>query len=233
MNTRYMLGAYWGPRQETVTDCAGRLSRFMRDLRDCDPALATWFALGRSRQQALQTRVNAEDYEVARELLERGRNRRDTDNGVIEDLGFRVSLWNGGEDDKEAGLSIKCGLFTRPSRGYLGHSVVLNLPTNLGELSRAELMSRVVAAAARAWEPDWAGVMSRQAMDTRPFSGRMPFLDWLLYVPKEVPAPEPPASVEQLEGLGFILQTRPMAPAADEVDVAYLERIGAALQPIV
>ena len=195
MKTQYMLGAYWGPRQASVGDCADRLSRFMRDLRDCDPALSTWFKKGRSRQEALRARVDATDQDVARSLLEQGRSRRYTDGSVIEETGFHIGLWNGGGEDKEAGLSVTCGLFAQPARGYLSNCVVLNLPRDLGELFRADRMSRVVAATARAWEPDWAGVMSEHAMDTRPFSGRVPFLDWLLYVPREVVAPEPPASV--------------------------------------
>ena len=231
MKTQYMLGAYWGPRQASVGDCADRLSRFMHDLRDCDPALSTWFTKGRSRQEAVRARRAAPHRPAARSLLEQGQSRRYTDGGVIEETGFHIGLWSGGEEGKEAGLSVTCGLFARPVRGYLGNCVVLNLPRDLGELCHGEHMERIVAATARAWEPEWAGVMSEHAMDTRPFSGRTPFLDWLLYVPREVATPEPPASVTRVEGLGSILRTYPMAPAAEEVDVAHLERVGAVLQP--
>ena len=231
MDTRYILGAYWGPRRESVDDCARRLSRFMHDLCDCDPALATWFAKGYSRQKALKSVVDAKDPEVARSLLDRGRNRRDTDGGAIEALGFGVSFWNGAEKNKVAGLSVNCGLFAQPSRGYLGNSVVLSLPMDLGELFWAERMAHVVAATALAWEPDWAGVMSEHAMDTRPFSGREPFLDWLLYVPKKIAVPESLASVLQVKELGSIVLTRLTAPTTGESDAAHLERIGAVLQP--
>ena len=227
MNTQYILGAYWSPRQQSVDDCAERLSTFVRDLCDCDPALATWFEKGRSRQQALQTMLDAGDREVAQRLLERGRHRRDTDGGVIEELGFRVGLWNGGRSGKEASLSVGCGLFVRLPKDNLRNSVVLTLPPDLDALSRAETMTRIVAAAARAWEPDWAGVMSRHAMNERSFDARTPFVDWIVYVPREIAAPESPSSVVPVPGLGSIVVVQPTPPLIADLDAAaHVERVG-------
>jgi hypothetical protein len=71
-------------------------------LRKCDEAFSRWFQLGRSRKQALEHefRITAE---TVKERLLHGRNRRDVGGGVIENLGYSLSLWNGGKDCQDGG----------------------------------------------------------------------------------------------------------------------------------
>src|SRR5687768_756609 len=97
MIERYYLGAYWGNRKETAAECAERAVALLQWLSRCDEAFGRWFQGGRSRKEALQREVRP-DPAVLRPLLERGRNRRDDDRSVIEELGFRMGLWNGAAD---------------------------------------------------------------------------------------------------------------------------------------
>jgi Immunity protein 52 len=229
---RYMLGAYWDARKEAAEDCADRLQRFLASLADCDPRLAAWYEKGRSQKEAREKPVAISDREYLLDLLNRGRNRRDVGRSVIEELGFNVGLWNGGDEQNESGLNVSCGLDATPNAG-LSNAVVLSLPRNLGDLGNAESMARVLAAVARAWEPQWAGVMSRDAMSTRNFSARVPFVDWMIYVPQQIDVVPPPSSVIEVPGLGSILFAQPTPPSAsDPEELARIQRLEQLLQKV-
>src|SRR5580704_12438804 len=95
----YLLRVSWPPRQESIERCADRLELFFKTLADCDPALQSWYEQARSRKAALSKPAAVGDRQYLLKQLERGRNRRDTDRSVIEELGFLVGLWNGADDD--------------------------------------------------------------------------------------------------------------------------------------
>jgi len=217
MTRRYMLGAYWAARKESVEQCADRLHVFLADLATCDPALATWYERGRSRKEALEKRADVGDQNYLLSLLDRGRNRRDIGRTVIEELGFGGGLWNGGKEGKEAGLSVKCGLYwaSPKSNASMSNCVILDLPEDLGELNQTGRMARVLVAAARAWEPDWAGVMSKNAMSERAFNAKVPFVDWMVFVPRKISGAPSPSSVVELRGLGSLVIVQPVAPSGD------------------
>jgi len=70
-----------------------------------------------------------------RGLLLAGRNRHDCgDRSVIEDLGFRVGMWNGSSSRDSVGLSVGCGAYS--SVKGLGNALVMNLPSPDGEVGR-------------------------------------------------------------------------------------------------
>src|SRR3989442_863361 len=100
MTSRYMLGAYWPARQESIEECGNRLGRFLTELAMCDPVFAIWCERGRSRKEASERHVAVEDRHDLLDLLDRGRNRRDVGRDVIDELGFNVGLWNGAPGDK-------------------------------------------------------------------------------------------------------------------------------------
>lgn len=234
MSIQFLLGAYWRARRESIEQCAERLHRMFSELSACDKTLATWHKRGRSRKQALEGWADVGSREYLLSLLDRGRHRRDTDKAVIDDLGFGVGLWNGAATvEKEVGLGITCGLYT--SNPNLGNCVTLNLPEDLGDLRQSERMVAVLICVVTAWEPDWAGVMSTDAMNARPFSAQVPFVDWMLYlsntlVPQVPPLP-PPATVRKVERLGSIIvvQTEPPDPA-DPKHLRNIEQTEAALK---
>jgi hypothetical protein len=227
---RYFLGAYWSARRESIDECADRLLRFFAALTPCDPSLAQWFKLGRSRRQALQHSVDVADRKSLRELLERGRHWTDFDKRLIDDLGFSLALWNGADTSTSAQLTSLCGSYCDTAV----NNVVLLLPHVLGRLSNAGRMRAVLAAAATAWEPDWAGIMSDDATATRRRDKRAPFVDWMLYVnhkwlPK-VPQLAPPASSERLAG-GTLIVVQPEVPdPSNEVHLENIRRVETALR---
>ena len=233
MSIQFFLGAYWRARRESIEQCTDRLYRMFSGLCSCDETLATWYAKGRSRTQALQNRVHVGNRDDLLRLLDRGRNRRDTDKSVIEELGFDIALWNGAAAGREADVSLCCGLYT--PNPNLGNCVALSLPEDLGKLRRSERTADVLAAVVAAWEPDWAGVMSNEAMNARQFDARVPFVDWMLYLSNRL-APQiqhlPQLAVARnVDGLGSIIvvQSEPPNPANPE-DVRNIERVEAALR---
>jgi hypothetical protein len=215
----FFVGAYWPSRKESVEQCAERLRKFFVALAATDPVLATWFETGRSRKQALEKPAHIGDQSYLLGLLDRGRNRRDVGRTVIEELGFRVGLWNGGNGENAIELGVKCGLYWTSSNpnASLSNYVTLDLPKDLGELKQAERMSTVLAAVARAWEPDWAGVMSKDAMNARAFDARIPFVDWMVYLPRKIDGLPAPASVTQLEK-GSLIVVQPDPPAVNSTE---------------
>jgi len=193
---RFFMGGYWGPRKESIEQCADRLHRFFADLAVCDPILTTWYELGRSRKQALQKPAEVRDRNYLLDHLNRERNRYDVKpRAVIEELGFNVFLWNGGDDERDAGLHIKCGLYELD----MWNDVTINLPRDLGGLKQSDRMANVVAAVVRAWEPAWAGVMSDEATDVRDYDPKFPFVDWMVYVPRRIDRVPAPSRVIPLE----------------------------------
>lgn len=224
MSSGFFLGAYWPARKESIEQCADRLRLFFADLATCDPALATWYNLGRSRKKALEKRADVGNLDGLLTLLNKGRHRRDMPRTVIEELGFSVGLWNGREEGKDVGLGITCGLYwvSPTPNASLSNCVTLNLPEDLGELKQVERMTRVLAVVARAWQPEWAGAMSRGAMNLRDFKSKKPFVDWMLYVSKSlmprVPALPKPSTVRAVDGIGSIIvvQDEPPDPTNPE-----------------
>jgi hypothetical protein len=219
MSSGFFVGAYWAARKESIDQCADRLHRFFVDLAACDPTLATWYEKGRSHKQALEKQAEIRDSSYLLSLLDRGRHRRDVGRTVMEELGFRVGLWNGGSENKTAGLNITCGLYwTSPNpNASMSNCLTLDLPEDLGELKHAERMACVLAAIAREWEPDWAGVISRDAMSARAFNAKAPFVDWMVFIPRKIDGVPAPSSVMQLEN-GSLIVVQPDPPAVNNAE---------------
>ena len=203
--TPHKLCAYWPPRKEDIRDCADKLARFLAALSCHDPAFSHWYdrkaARRRATPSAFDFRCNA--HLVA--LLEQGRNRQDVGKSVMEDLGFCIGLWNGEKSAKMTGLSVTCGLYaTVPGLG--GNSLILDLPEDLGDLQQNDRMAEVLATVATTWEPDWAGVFSLDAMNTRDFNPVVPFVDWMVYVSlRLVPGQLALPSAKIIDGLGTLV----------------------------
>jgi hypothetical protein len=95
---KVIVGAYWGPREETREACAQRLAVFFETLRQHDPALAVWYELMMSPDEPL-VRIPTDAASLA-PLLQV--------NPSYSDLGMSLGAWNG--PDAEAGASFTCNL---------------------------------------------------------------------------------------------------------------------------
>lgn len=228
MEETYVLTAYWAPRKESINECADRLHKFFADLITCDFKLSTWYEGSKSRNQAVirPAAIDKKSYLV--DLLNRGQNRRDVGGVAIKELGFRAVLWNGGNSKEEALLSVTCGLYWQSPRSSASMSnyVILEFPEDLGDLCQTESMASVLVAVARAWQPDWAGVMSRNAMTGRSFSAKVPFADWMLFIPRKIANVSPPSTIKELEGLGSLVIIQSAPPSGkDPSEMARIREI--------
>jgi len=161
MDISFYLGAYWWNWKESVEEGLDRSVGFFQELASCDESLAHWFQLGRSRKDALRRPVDLADRKGLLRLWKRG-----------------IELWNGAEDDQSIGLGISCGGYTP----RVPNSVVINLSRDLGPLAAPDKIQSVLVAVAQAWEPEWAGVRSHEATESRPFETGKPLVDWMLYL---------------------------------------------------
>lgn len=214
MNDLY-IGAYWGARQESPRLCADRLINCLDALRNCSEVFAEWYKKSKSRKGALTLSFDFRSPEQAQSLFETSQIKSDLDQTTIDDLGFRMSLWNGAASPRSAAISIICGVYAK--NPHLRNSVVLDLPEIL-DLSDKDRYVSVLTSIVQAWEPDWAGVISRATRDSRPFNPAVPFIDWIFYVSRTGLASRSlPATVSTCElpgkGTVVILQDRPIDPA--------------------
>lgn len=177
----YFLGAYWFDRKESVEQCTERVIRCLAELGKCDAACSRWFRGGRSRKQALEREFNISDKAV-KELLLHGQHRRDVGKEVIEDMGFSMSLWNGGEDCQSVGFRAHCGAYT--GNLSLGNSCVVNLPSEgppSERLLRVDTLLCLMRAVVESFDPDWATVMPDALLQTLKFGSKNPAVGWLFY----------------------------------------------------
>ncbi len=230
MGSHY-LGAYWGARAETLEQCTDRCVSFLKRIGSVDSALATWYEKGRSRRDALRKPVEPTPVRI-RDLLLAGRNRRDLgDRSVLEDLGFRVGMWNGSAAPDSVGLSVRCGSYTAVKG--LGNALVVNLPSPEGEVGRrlfaGATAGALVEAVVEYWEPTWATWTSHELADAQPTDGGV--VGWMTYLsgPHGLKVPLDGYDTKQLgEGLLITLGEQPTAVSADDV-----LGLRAALGPIV
>ncbi len=216
MSDRYVLSAYWGNRKESSRSCAERLSHCLKAFASIDALLQPWFELGRSRKDALARQIRP-DVESLEALFLKGRNRRDNDRSVIEELGFSLDLWNGASEAESVGLVVRCGSYaTMPP-----NSCVVKLPPVSGIPSRlfgVSLLIELLSAIARAWEPDWGVVVSRFHRDQLNERSGVPIVGWMTYLSAArgaVPALPPPANVVEVDGKGWIIVAVPETFSVD------------------
>jgi len=225
MNPHFFMGAYWPARKESIDQCADRVLEFLESLANCDRVFAKWYELGWTRKQAVERMTPVLSREYILKTLEKGQNRTDVGNEVIEEMGFDIGLWNGSEKTKSVGLHITCGLYwiSPNEKSTLGNAVVLDLPDDLGELQQADHAVKVLAAAVESWEPAWAGIMSLDAMNKRGFNGASPFVDWMVFVTQKIGQVAAPSVVYEVPNHGSIIVVQPCPPSPD--DPGALERI--------
>lgn len=146
MQVRILARAFWGPRLEEPETGAEKIVCMMEGLRAIDEtAYSGWFLLGWSRQEALRHEVSATADSVAAALEV---SRTDTDQTIMEDLGFSLSVWNGAPD--VLALDMRCHFnVTTP---FVKNSVIVALPPDSeGDLASAR---RVIQLIVRVWEPE-------------------------------------------------------------------------------
>lgn len=155
MSDGFYIGAYWGPRAETVETCASRLSAFLSSVPAIDASLADWFRTSRRRGVARRKPVKPSTTELTAALLAGGPRLGDSEGSELSKLGFALSLWNGREPG--IGLNLRCGS-SASVPGLVSNNVVVSVPSDDGDGSgRLSRASRIELARAlvQVWEPSW------------------------------------------------------------------------------
>jgi len=182
------VGVYWSARRESAEACAGRLSKYLLSIKSAFPELADWYRKCGGASQAISLDQNNNGELL--DLLTAGTNRRDLNGEVIEELGFRVGLWNKRKESEGVGLGITCGLFSN-STG-LSNTVTLSLPQDLDVLSLqgSEALKKLLLLQVEAWSPDWGAVFASQGDALKSRNGNGPFFDQMLWLKSAVSLPE-------------------------------------------
>jgi hypothetical protein len=222
----YYIGAYWGARREDAEACARRMAASVELLKPVDPLFASWFKGSKSLKQSLARPLELElsslQKYIQRNLM------RDDRRQPMEDLGFRVSLWNGHQGGNHAFLSIGCGgyweqvsnrcVLTPPDEGP-GSERVLTTPVQVESLR----------ALATAWEPDWGVGMSRAHRDIIKEKCPGVLVGWVTYLSRRlgrVPPLPAPVRIEPVEDKGtLIILTPERFTASNPEHVALAERV--------
>lgn len=209
----FILGAYWDARPDDLRQCTENAGRLFAGLAEIDPLLAHWYERGRSSKDALKRKVDISDARRLEGLLLKGRSQRDIGREIVETLGFRMGVWNGADkDEAEACVDIHCGCYSE----RIGNTVIIELPRKSEGLRWVENASALLALVAEIWRPNWAGIMSKKAIEERDFDADLPFVDWMVYVPRPVHAVPSPSRVEDLKSLGSIIVVQPSPPVGND-----------------
>ena len=180
----YFAAAYWGSRKETVEACAHRATVFFEAISQIAEYLKEWRQQGRSRSIKTIPIENSTQNALI-ELFLKGQNRKDINNKVINDLGYRISLWNGGDTETASSLMLKCGLFSNVAG--LSNAVVLELPARF-DTNSVNQVRQLANSLISAWDPDWAIIASHSAQARHTDFG--PFLDKALYLRSTMQLPQ-------------------------------------------
>src|ERR1700730_14705973 len=167
------VSAGWGPRKESITQCAERLGRFLKALAKQDPLFARW-----QRGRGLRKK-KAHDWNFAKkeDLVKMLEESKHSDSSA--DLGIVVGLENRQEGGLASDLIITCGQYcTNP---HLGNGVVLDLPEAFPGMTNAKKMVPILLTMVKEWNAEDGGVISESSRNKRDLSTEWPYVDWIFY----------------------------------------------------
>lgn len=214
---RLKFGAYWGARRESPEICAVQLATCLGSLGKAHPSLNTWFLKAGSRNMANR----AVDTSLASltNLMLAGQNRHEVDRSPIPELGFRIGIWNGG-DDLPANLMIGCGGYSP----LVGNALVLTLPVRdpvSAPLYEPSVLRSILAALVDPWQPDWAVCTTNELRTAQTPAPRTPVIGWLTFLGPTRPVPvSMETGVIEPHGAGHLIMlgAQPDAVTAQDVN---------------
>jgi hypothetical protein len=217
----WLLNAAWGPRTETLEQCARRLDRFLRAIAAVDSSFVLWQRSGDRSRRPLTP-------DALEDLLASGTHRTDDpSHRPIPDLGWTIGLSNGLRN-KASQMTITCG----STHSQVGNSLHWTLP--LGGLRdglfRLDATMTLLEAVVTSWQPDWATVVSFNHLTAQGKSWYQHTFGWMVYLsaalrPKLRPMP-PPATITAYHGGKLVVA----APRAEEVTTELLEEVSGRIE---
>lgn len=165
-----VVGAYWGPRAEPPDAVARRMLATISGLE----------ALGVTGGEPWwdNDAPLPLDEAVLAERVARGVNRRDSDQGVIAELGYRAGAYTGPAARDDRGVSVMVHAGSTATRA--NNSVVVKPSRPEDRAVLAAQAGEVVRLLAEAWAPDWAIFTRSDLRDA--VRGRSPYpgaITWL------------------------------------------------------
>ena len=150
----YVVGVYWGAREESREVCAERISAFLIALANQDPALSRWFEQVFSlKQPRVPIPTAPEDLAPLLEVSRLDAGRRE----IIPELGFDFSAWDGRDDGVAASLAVACGIYS----SVVPNSAVVSFDPQAA-LS-LDLLRGILRSAVAAFDPENGVVTSTES----------------------------------------------------------------------
>jgi len=231
MSDDFYVAGYWGPRRESIVECAERLTRCLSFLAECNELFAAWYDKGKSRKDARARQVYPAQREQVLAILEKGRHWTDVPRTLMEDLGFSVGLWNGTSDETASSFRTHCGCYS-DVKG-LWNNALVEPPGRITAFATVTMMCGILKALITAFEPEWGGVIDGDSRDARNCPIGRPVVDWIFYINRldiDLSKLPPSASIQPVENLGTIIvvQDRPIDPTNPQ-DLQNIKMVEAAL----
>jgi len=202
----YYSGAFWGVRQESPEECGRRAEVFFTQLAPVDPSFSRWLKQGRSRKEAFKHNIETDQHTLTK-LFRRGKDK------IFDDLGFRISGWNGESADMDASaFYIACGGYSEVVHNQCSFDLPSTGP-NAERILTAPVLTGLVRAMAVAWEPDWAIATSSDHRELVSKTGEIgTFVGWVMYLSRRrgtVPPLPAPVHIERVEDKGTLIVLTP------------------------
>lgn len=223
MTETYYAGAYWRARKESPDECASRVVALLESIAGVEASFSRWFRQSKSRKDAWKKPVTPNQDELAKAL---GR----TKDRHHEDLGYRISGWNGALEESDAcSFDAAVGIYSE----WVNNFWLFELPIHGASSERvltARVLSGLLRSMATALEPDWGVAMSHAHRDIADPNGRANVqIGWVSYLSHRLGAVPPlpaPVRIEPVEDKGTIIVLTPERfTASNPEHVALAERV--------
>ena len=176
----YYIGAYWGPREESLDICTKKVIDFFSILSEMDSSFEKWFEKGYSRKKALEHQYIFEYDKINKSLLN-SRIKTDIGNIIMENLGYSFSTWNGLREGEITGISIHCNT----SSNCVSNNVVIKLPSNkevYDDIYKIDFILRMFNLLIELWHPEQVVMTSSQLRDSVSINDNAPLIGWITYL---------------------------------------------------
>jgi hypothetical protein len=174
----FLIAAYWDARASSVEGCTAAFERVLPAIRDLGPAFAhLYHARDRPRDPVIPAPT---EHGAIAAAIEHGRNRRDTDRTVIEELGYMLSWDDNTRRFDKATVELTCGATAPSTRNRIRVDVPEEFERTTETASRVRgLLERMI----ESFDPNWASVEFAESTRHRSERDRwLPAVSWLLYL---------------------------------------------------
>lgn len=215
----YVRGC-WGPREESLKQCAHRVSTFVRKLGELTPVFKKWYEFEAPKARPIGTSQAA----IA-DLLSASVSKTDVGDRTISEAGFEINLWNRRDDEARTSLNICCGIYSP----WISNMCFLQ-PEFLGRVTIGipgfDILIQLVKLIVRTWDPDDVVVTSRLTRERLPRVWDGPDIGWITYLSDrygEVAALPKVSRCERIDNAGtLIVVTEPLFSCDSDEDLGRL-----------